>query len=38
MIALLLTFSSWAFGVHAFFVFRWFQGQKALKDLNVASH
>jgi len=23
-----------AFGVHAFFVFKWFQGQKALKDLN----
>jgi hypothetical protein len=34
MIALILTFSLWAFGVHAFFVFKWFQGQKALKDLN----
>jgi predicted lysophospholipase L1 biosynthesis ABC-type transport system permease subunit len=34
MIALTLTFSLWAFGVHAFFVFRWYQGQKALKDLN----
>jgi hypothetical protein len=34
MIALTLTFSIWAFGVHAFFVFKWFQGQKALKDLN----
>ncbi len=36
MIALILTFSLWAFGVHAFFVFKWFQGQKALKDLNEA--
>ena len=34
MIALTLTFSIWAFGVHAFFAFKWFQGQKALKDLN----
>lgn len=36
MIALMLMFSLWAFGVHAFFVFKWFQGQKALKDLNDA--
>ncbi len=36
MIALIVTFSLWAFGVHAFFVFKWFQGQKALKDLNEA--
>ena len=36
MIALVLTFSLWAFGVHAFLVFKWFQGQKALKDLNEA--
>lgn len=36
MIALMLTFSLWAFGVHAFFVFKWFQGQRALKDLNEA--
>lgn len=34
MIALLVTFSIWAFGVHGFFLFRWFQGQKALKDLK----
>lgn len=34
MIALMITFSLWAFGVHAFFVFRWFQGQRALKDLS----
>jgi len=36
MIALTVTFSMWAFGVHAFFVFRWFQGQEALKNLNQA--
>jgi|SRR2546422_5231029 len=34
MIALIVMFSLWAFGVHSFFVFKWFQGQKALKDLN----
>jgi hypothetical protein len=36
MIALMVMFSLWAFGVHAFFVFRWFQRQKALKDLDEA--
>jgi len=36
MIALIAMFSLWAFGVHAFFEFRWFQGQKALKDINDA--
>jgi hypothetical protein len=34
MIALMAMFSIWAFGVHAFFVFKWFQGQKALKDIK----
>jgi hypothetical protein len=34
MIALMATFSIWAVGIHAFFVLRWFQGQKALKDLG----
>jgi hypothetical protein len=34
MVVLMVTFSLGAFGVHAFFVFRWFQGQKSLKDLN----
>jgi hypothetical protein len=34
MIALMVMFSLWSFGVHAFFLFRWFRGQKALKDLN----
>jgi hypothetical protein len=36
MIALIVTFSLWAFGVHAFFLLKWFQGQKALKDLKEA--
>jgi len=36
MIVLMMTFSLWAFGVHAFFVYKWFQGQKALKDLQPA--
>jgi hypothetical protein len=36
MITLISMFSLWAFGVHAFFVFRWFQGQKALKDYQHA--
>jgi hypothetical protein len=34
MIALVATFSLWAFGVHAFFVFKWFEGQRALKELS----
>lgn len=34
MIFLIVTFSIWAFGLHAFFLFKWFQGQKALKDMN----
>jgi hypothetical protein len=36
MVALMATFSLWAFGVHAFFVFKWFEGQKALKDIKEA--
>jgi len=34
IIALVVTFSIWAFAVHAVLIFKWFQGQKALKDLN----
>jgi len=34
LVALLITFSFWAFAVHSVFIFKWFQGQKALKDLN----
>ena len=36
MLVLIMTFSIWAFGLHAFFVFKWFQGQKALKNFKDA--
>jgi hypothetical protein len=32
LIALLVTFSIWSFAVHGIFLFKWYQGQKALKD------
>lgn len=32
MIALIALFSLWAFGIHAFFLLKWYQGQKALVD------
>src|SRR5450432_795812 len=34
MIALMAMFALWAFGVHAFFLLKGFQGQKALKDID----
>jgi len=37
MIALTVTFSIFAVGVHGFFVFMWFKGQKALADLKEPS-
>jgi hypothetical protein len=37
MIALAVMFSVWSIGVHGFFVFKWFQGQKALQDLHEAA-
>jgi hypothetical protein len=33
---LIVTFSMLSVGVHAFFIYRWFQGQRALKDLRDA--
>jgi hypothetical protein len=36
MLALIVTFSILAMGVHGFFVFKWFQGQRALQDLKDA--
>lgn len=36
MIALVITFSFFSFGVHGIFVFKWYQGQRSLKDLNEA--
>jgi hypothetical protein len=37
MLALMLTFSLWAFSVHAFFVFRWYQGQVALQEIKESA-
>jgi hypothetical protein len=37
MIALCLTFSIWAFGIHGFFVFQWFKGQRALGEIKEAA-
>lgn len=34
MVPLALMFSLWSFGVHGFFILKWFQGQKALQDLK----
>ncbi len=36
MIALIALFSLWAFGIHAFFLLKWYQGQKALVDAKEA--
>ena len=36
MIALMAMFSIWAFGVHAFFLFKWFEGQRMLKEFKEA--
>jgi hypothetical protein len=36
MVALVVTFSFLSIGVHGFFVLKWFQGQKALRDLKEA--
>jgi hypothetical protein len=37
LLVLATTFSWLAVGVHGFFVFRWFQGQKALQELRDAA-
>lgn len=37
MVPLIVMFSLWAFGVHGFFIFQWFKGQRALGELNEAS-
>lgn len=34
MIALLVTFSIWAFTLHAVFIFKWFHGQRTLKEVS----
>lgn len=35
MIPLAITFSWLSMGVHGFFIFKWFQGQRALQELNT---
>jgi hypothetical protein len=37
IVALGMMFSIWSVGVHGFFVFKWFQGQKAVQDLKTAT-
>jgi hypothetical protein len=37
MLALAVTFSLWSIGVHGFLVLKWFQGQRALRDLKEAT-
>jgi hypothetical protein len=37
MLLLMVTFSLWAVGVHGFFIFEWFKGQRALGELNEPS-
>ena len=34
MLALIVTFSIWSFAVHGIFMYKWFKGQSALKDLR----
>ena len=37
IIALTVLFSFWSIGVHGFFIFKWFQGQRTLQDLKDAT-
>ena len=37
MLPLIVMFSIWAFGVHGFFVFQWFKGQRAVGELKESS-
>jgi len=37
MLSLIAMFSIWAFGVHGFFVFQWFKGQRALGELKASA-
>jgi len=30
-------FSLWAFGIHGFFIFQWFKGQRALGELKTST-
>ena len=37
MLSLIVMFSLWAFGIHGFFVYQWFKGQRALGELKQTS-
>jgi hypothetical protein len=37
MLPLIVMFSIWAFGVHGFFVYQWFKGQRALGELKESA-
>jgi hypothetical protein len=37
MLPLIAMFSIWAFGIHGFFVFQWFKGERALGELKETS-
>jgi len=36
MLPLIAMFSLWAFGIHGFFIFQWFKGQRALGELKAS--
>ena len=37
MLPLIVMFSLWAFGIHGFFIFQWFKGQRALGELKASA-
>ena len=36
MLPLIAMFSLWSFGIHGFFIFQWFKGQRALGELSAS--
>ncbi len=38
MMPLVAMFSLWAFGIHGFFIFQWFKGQRALGELKASAY
>ena len=37
MMPLIVMFSLWSFGIHGFFIFQWFKGQRALGELKASA-
>jgi len=37
MMPLIVMFSLWSFGIHGFFIFQWFKGQRALGELTAST-